>query len=215
MPAVKLLESTKCLVDNLGLDSPHPQIEGNLSLQDTEEIDLLLQAVLMGMGAWAKESQHSPTHQSDIPRWLQLVNYGECTRVCDWYLSGLKETAPLLPQSTLAILQVTALRVHLTEPSDITNVPAWIESYQLQPGDVTTEPPEKTYSYSGPAPITPEGLPGKPLNASSWPVHLSARITLDAMFDSAGNDPITDTTAPELQRMREIRTKHDYFIFKF
>ncbi|KAF8514116.1 hypothetical protein BU17DRAFT_94819 [Hysterangium stoloniferum] len=207
MPAVKLLESAKCLVDNLRLDSPHPQIERNLSLQDTEGIDLLLQAVVIGMEAWAKELQRPPTHQSDIP-WRQLsVNLMESVQG--------KEAALFLPRSTLAISQVTALRAPLTEPSDITNAPAWIEGYQLQQSDVTTEPPESKYIYSRPAPITPEGLPRKPLNVSSWPRHLSAWITLDAMFDSDGNDPITDTTALELQRMREIRTKHDYFIAKF
>jgi hypothetical protein len=82
-------------------------------------------------------------------------------------------------------------------------------------GDVTTYPPEQKYIYAGPAPITPEGLPGKPLNVSSWPDHLSAWITSDAMSDSDGKNPITDTIALELRRMSAINTKHEYFIAKF
>ncbi|KAF8518856.1 hypothetical protein BU17DRAFT_90658 [Hysterangium stoloniferum] len=121
MPAVKLLEATE------------------------QGIDLLLQAVLMGMDAWAKELKRSPIHQSDIS-WLQLsVNLMESVRG--------NEAALFLLRSTLAISQVTALRALLTEASDLTNGPAWIECYELQQSDVTTEPPESKYIYSRPAPL--------------------------------------------------------------
>ncbi|KAF8503952.1 hypothetical protein BU17DRAFT_101613 [Hysterangium stoloniferum] len=69
MPGEKLLRGSVVLVENLGLDPSMPNPSRNILSTDVEGIDILIQAVLVGVRGWAM--QITPLQQDAA--WLQLA----------------------------------------------------------------------------------------------------------------------------------------------